>query len=167
MVFYPFEKISFMESKNETLTEALKALIRINNERTDGYEKAIIECKGNFGDLRILFTEMADQSRAYSNELKTKVLELEGDIQAGNADGSVSQIWNDVKWAYTGIDRDGILTSCAESEEEVQKAYDEVLQSEAEMGSATRQIIIAQKEALADSASRVKNARNLRSELAG
>ena len=51
-----------MENNNKT-TEVLNDLIQINNDRINGYERALKELKDEDDDLRALFTNFIDQSR--------------------------------------------------------------------------------------------------------
>ena len=69
--------------------------------------------------------------------------------------------WKDVKWAFTGTDRDAILSTCAESERAAIKAYNEALDSDAEMSAETRQIIIGQKENIQNTIEQLNNLKNL------
>ena len=108
----------FMESKNKELTEVLNTLIKINIDRTEGYEKALVECKENFPDLQLLFFEFADQSRGNISVLKNKVLDFGAEAASHSTlSGKIYSVWTDIKWAFTGVDREGILESCAVAEE--------------------------------------------------
>jgi uncharacterized protein (TIGR02284 family) len=146
-----------MESKNKDLTSLLATLASLHQQRRDGYEKAIIECQGNFPELRILFAEFADESRSYISTLQEKLQHLDAALSSPVADGEISRIWNDVKWAYTGINKDGILQSAHDAEEVIQLAYSKALEDEAEMSAETRQMLIEQKEALEMDASRINS----------
>ena len=48
-------------------SETLNDLIRINNDRINGYSKAIAQAKDD--DLQSLFSQLAQQSRQFANEL--------------------------------------------------------------------------------------------------
>ena len=60
-------------SANDKLTEVLNDLIRINNDRVDGYEKASNDIKSYDVDLQTVFAKMASDSRKYTAELTNEV----------------------------------------------------------------------------------------------
>ena len=73
---------------NEKLIEALNGLIEINNDRVNGYEKAIEESKDLDVDLKTIFNGMASESRKYAGEL-TKIVSESGGTPA---DGTTTPI---------------------------------------------------------------------------
>ena len=50
---------------NDNLVMVLNDLIRINNDRIAGYEKAADEARDIDVDLRAVFSRMAEESRQY------------------------------------------------------------------------------------------------------
>ncbi len=58
---------------NEDMVSVLNDLIRINNDRINGYEKAITETKDADDDLKSVFRRMADESRQHKSELIVEV----------------------------------------------------------------------------------------------
>ncbi len=151
-----------MVSKNKELTEVLNTLIKINIDRTEGYEKAMVECKENFPDLQSLFFEFADQSRGNISVLKNKVLELGAEAASHpTLSGKIYSLWTDIKWTFTGVEREGILQSCAVAEEAAQAAYDHALSSDAEMSAETRQMLISQKESMNNALERINSIRKI------
>ena len=60
---------------NEKLIEVLNGLIEINNDRVNGYEKAVDETQDLALDLKTIFNGMATESRRYSGELSKAVSE--------------------------------------------------------------------------------------------
>ena len=59
---------------NEKTAEVLNDLIRINNDRIEGYERAAKETKSEDIDLQTLFRQMASESRSYATDLKKYVM---------------------------------------------------------------------------------------------
>ncbi len=55
---------------NEKDVDVLNDLIRINNDRVAGYEKAAKQTEIIDADLRGIFTSMAAESQTYVNELQ-------------------------------------------------------------------------------------------------
>ena len=109
---------------NEKLTEVLNDLIRVNNDRAEGYVNASEEVKSIDIDLRATFNKMADQSRKFATELTTEVVKLGGEPATGTtASGKIHRAWMDVKATFSGKDRYSILSSCESGEDAAQKAY--------------------------------------------
>ncbi len=54
---------------NSKLTEVLNDLVRINNDRIEGYEKAKNEEKIIDADLQSILSRMVEESIKYKNEL--------------------------------------------------------------------------------------------------
>ena len=147
---------------NSNLVEVLNDLIRINNDRTTGYQKAADEAREIDVDLRTIFHRMADDSREYARELTDEVIRLGGDPAEGTtAAGKIYRAWMDVKATFTGKDRTAILASCEYGEDAAQRAYQTALASDAEMPAAIRQLIATQKSALKTSHDLIKKYRDM------
>ena len=120
----------------ETLTSketasVLEDLIKINNDRIAGYEKALKDLKPEDADLRILFLKAIDQSRTIRTALGTELQTLGASIPTGTSgSGSIHRAWLEVKATFTGHNRHSILASCEFGEDAIQKAYDSALSGE-------------------------------------
>jgi uncharacterized protein (TIGR02284 family) len=146
---------------NEKLTEVLNDLIRINNDRIQGYEKAAKETRPEDADLRTIFTEMANESRDYAGELSRCVMSAgENPAEGATAPGKIYRAWMDVKAAFTGKDRKAILASCEFGEDAAQRAYDTALASDAELPTDIRQLIVDEKNKLRQSHDKIKEMRD-------
>lgn len=146
---------------NENLTEVLNDLIEINNDRVNGYEKAVEETKDLDVDLRAAFNKMADDSRKYAAQLTQEVIKLGGEPATGTTDrGKIYRVWMGVKATFTGHDRQSVLESCEYGEDAAQKAYHEALASDAEIDANTRNIITDQQAALKTAHDLVKKYRD-------
>jgi uncharacterized protein (TIGR02284 family) len=120
--------------KQEELVGVLNDLIRINNDRIEGYERAANETKDSDLDMKAVFNEMASQSRRYVNELTQEVGRLGGDAALDTTiSGKVYRVWMDLKAAISGKDRESILGSCEYGEDVAQRAYEAALESDAYM----------------------------------
>jgi conserved hypothetical protein len=149
-------------AQNENIIEVLNDLIRINNDRTAGYQRASDEARDMDVDLQTMFNRMADESRQYATELTAEVGRLGGDPATGTtASGKIYRAWMDVKATFTGKDRTAILASCEYGEDAAQRAYEEALASDAELPANIRQIITNQKAALKSSHDMVKKYRDM------
>jgi len=116
---------------NKKVAEVLNDLIQINNDRINGYERAIKELKDGDSDLKTLFTGFIDQSRNLRNALGTEVQTLGVQMDNGTtASGKIYRAWMDVKALFTGNDRQTVLNNCEFGEDAAQKAYKEALKTE-------------------------------------
>jgi uncharacterized protein (TIGR02284 family) len=148
--------------KQEELVGVLNDLIRINNDRIEGYQRASEEAKDTDVDLKAIFHEMADQSRKYVNELTSEVTKLGGDPASNTTmSGKVYRVWMDLKAAVTGKDRESILGNCEFGEDVAQKAYQAALESDAYMSTENRQLISEQKSSLKNSHDIIKKYRDM------
>lgn len=151
-----------MTNNNEQLSETLNDLVRINNDRVVGYEKAADQTKADDTDLQAIFLKMADQSRKYVNELDSKITELGCDPADGTTGaGKIYRVWMGVKNLFTGADRKSILESCEFGEDAAQKAYNEALETDAEMNAEVRQLIMDQKNSLKTAHDTIKKYRDM------
>lgn len=148
--------------KNDNLIEVLNDLIRINNDRIEGYDKAMNNAENIDVDLKAIFSRMADQSRNNVNELTQEVMRQGGEPATGTtASGAIYRTWMDVKNVFTGKDRTSLLESCEFGEDAAQKAYESALASDAEMTAEVRQLITDQKSSLRTSHDMIKKYRDM------
>ncbi len=148
-------------SVNDKLTEVLNDLIRINNDRVHGYEKAAEDIKSYDVDLQAVFNKMANDSRKYAAELTNEVEKLGGEPATGTTgSGKIHRAWMDVKATFSGNDRQSMLESCEYGEDAAQKAYKEALASDAEINADTRQLITDQQSSLKTSHDIIKKYRD-------
>jgi uncharacterized protein (TIGR02284 family) len=145
---------------NEKLLETLSDLVRINQDRVEGYKKAT-ELTEDI-DLKALFQRMSDESRAYIDQLNNVLLENGGDVAQGSSIlGKIYRTWMDVKATFSGHDRQSILSSCEYAEDAAQRTYEEVLRSSIPMPYSIRELVANQKSALRSSHDTVKTYRDL------
>ena len=147
---------------NENLREVLNDLIKINNDRIEGYNRAIKESEANDVDLKEIYKRMADQSQQYVAELSREVIKLGGDPEDGTTNaGKIYRAWMDVKAAFTGNDRHSILASNEYGEDVAQKAYKEALASDEPLSVEIRQLIVNQQSSLKESHDLIKKYRDM------
>ena len=146
---------------NEKTAEVLNDLVEINNVRVRGYEKAADETNSKDADLRALFTDFANESRRYAEELSSLVRSM-GDEPATDTTikGKLYRAWMDVKAVVTGSDRKAILGSCEFGEDAAQTAYRQALESDAELPADIRKLLMEQKENLKKGHDKVKKMRD-------
>jgi len=148
-------------SANEKTSEVLNDLIRINNDRIAGYERAEKETDSSDADLKVLFRDMASESRGYVTELTQYVVGTGTEPADGTTtSGKIYRAWMDVKATFGGKDRKAILASCEFGEDAAQKAYTDALSSDAEYSADVRQLINDQKTKLKKSHDQIKRMRD-------
>ncbi|MDR6943292.1 ferritin-like domain-containing protein [Mucilaginibacter pocheonensis] len=101
---------------------ALNDLIKINNDRIAGYQKAN-ESIDETG-LSLLFNEYIDQSKNNVSELREYIRVLGGSPTDGTTlSGKFYHAWIDVKATFVNKDRHSILADCERGEDIAKKAY--------------------------------------------
>jgi uncharacterized protein (TIGR02284 family) len=132
MVFsIPTNKYNMEALKSKETAGILEDLIKINNDRIEGYEKALKELKPEDADLRMLFLKGIDQSRSIKMILGNELQTLKESIPSGTSgSGSIHRAWLELKATFTGHGRHAILASCEFGEDAAQKAYESALGSE-------------------------------------
>ena len=145
-------------------TEILNDLIRINNDRVEGYSKAAAQAKDM--DLQSLFSQFAQQSRQFANELRGLINDIgnseerkEKVTDETTASGKIYRAWMDVKATFTGANRKSVLASCEYGEDAAQKAYESALEND-ELNPNIREIIESQKATLLEAHNQVKMMRD-------
>jgi len=101
---------------------ALNDLIKTNNDRITGYQKAAEGTEDNA--LKMVFDGYADQSKAYVNELNDYIHLLGGSPTDGTTlSGKFYHAWIDVKAAFTKKDSHSVLSDCEYGEDVAKNAY--------------------------------------------
>jgi uncharacterized protein (TIGR02284 family) len=155
----------FME-RNERTIGVLNDLIRINNDRVEGYEKAIRETSENDVDLRNIFNRMADESRKYSRELSESVQRLGGEPAGGTtASGKVYRTWMDVKSTFSKSERKSVLEECEFGEDAAQRAYEKALDTDNNLPADVLALIREERVNLKNSHDTIRNYRDLHRDL--
>ncbi|MFD1772153.1 ferritin-like domain-containing protein [Sphingobacterium suaedae] len=109
--------------------ELLQDLVEINNDRAEGYTKAIeLLHDGHDDDLRQIFVQYRSQTQQFVSQL-TPFLADEGELptDATRVSGKLFRLWMDLKGAITGHDRRSILESCERGEDAFKKTYEEAI----------------------------------------
>ncbi len=134
-----------MTTTNEALAEVLNDLVKINNDRIAGYERAIRETNDLDVDLKGMFEGMIRESEQYKNDLIAKLGALGGEVSTDTTlSGKIYRAWMDVKATFTGSSRKAILENCEFGEDAWRRAYEAALSSDAEMSTEVRQLITEQ-----------------------
>ena len=139
-------------------SETLRDLIRINNDRVTGYSKAAAQAKDD--DLQSLFSQLAQQSRQFANELRSYISDSDKDVtDETTTAGKIYRTWMDVKATFGGDSRKAVLASCEFGEDAAQKAYKEALEED-DLSMDVRAIIEDQKATLRVAHDKIKMMRD-------
>lgn len=149
-----------MKSSKEII-EVLNDLIRINNDRVEGYEKAIENAKTIDIGLQTIFSKMKSESIKYTAELHNRILQLGGEpTDSTTVSGKIYRAWMDVKATFTGKDRASLLAACEFGEDAAQKAYQDAIEEEGLPGD-IRELITEQKKSLRRSHDEIRAMRDM------
>jgi uncharacterized protein (TIGR02284 family) len=150
-----------MDNNNEKVIDVLNDLVQINNDRIDGYQKAIDDSRSE-GEYDDLFSRMIDQSIKYKEQLINEIDTLGGkaDRNSNTGSGKVYHVWMDVKSSLQGKTDKSALQLSEFGEDAAQKAYKEALQTD-NLPASTRELIINQKEHLKESHDTIKRKRDM------
>jgi uncharacterized protein (TIGR02284 family) len=147
--------------KNEKTIEVLNDLIKINNDRIAGYEKAAENIDQSEVMLKTLFFQLAEESSEFRRELSERV-EAMGAKAADDstAPGKVYRMWMDIKSTFSGNDKKAMLESCEFGEDAAQRAYKMALEDRDELPYSIVQLIEDQKTLLRMSHDLIRNQRD-------
>lgn len=146
----------------EKAIEILNDLILINNDRIEGYERALkeIEENGDDADLIPMFLRFIDDSRRYKIELGTEVSVFGKDTETGTSvPGKLHRAWMAVKATFTGHNRRSILEECEFGEDAIKKAYADAL-NEQVLAAYIREMLMEQQAELFEAHDEVKALRD-------
>lgn len=118
-----------MENLKQDTADLLNQLVEINNDRIEGYEKAIslLSNEDNYG-LQAIFEKYRDQSIQFKSDLVPLVFR-EGDkpTDETRTSGKLFRAWMEIKSAVTPYTAKAVLESCERGEDEFKKVYKDAL----------------------------------------
>lgn len=111
-----------MEVDNREI-EILNDLLKINNDRVEGYLKAAEDVDD--AELKKAFKGLADISNGMAVALVRKIYLLGGDadVEGTSNRGRIYRWWIEVRGSFTGKDDASVLKSCEMGEVATQDAY--------------------------------------------
>ncbi|WP_160712215.1 ferritin-like domain-containing protein [Chitinophaga solisilvae] len=146
--------------QQEMLAEVLQDLVKINNDRVEGYEKA--KEATDDADLKALFQRMIDDSEHYASQLNAELVSMGEPVKSGTTTaGKLYRAWMDMKIIFTGHNRYAILSSCEYGEDAAQRAYYTTLRSDTGMPYSMREMIANQQISLRNAHDTIKTYRDL------
>jgi uncharacterized protein (TIGR02284 family) len=147
----------------EKVMEILNDLIRINNDRVEGYQKAEKEVKDTAStEVKALFFQMIEESRSFAYELSDVVLRLGGVPEEDTTtSGKIYRLWMDIRSTFSGGSVRTVLESCEFGEDAAVKTYKEAMEEEnLSWPEDVFQIISRQRQAIQASHNRIKHIRD-------
>jgi uncharacterized protein (TIGR02284 family) len=160
-VIYLNGKGRIMENTAKTI-EILNDLILINNDRIEGYERALKEIEKTEGDADLIpmFLRFIDDSRRYKVELGTEIAAFGRSMETGtSAGGKLHRAWIAVKETFTGHDRHSILEECEFGEDAIKRSYEDALNNEV-LAAYIREMLLSQLEELIEAHDEIKELRD-------
>ena len=117
-----------------TGVQVLNDLLLINNDRIKGYEQALKEITEKDADLNVVFSDMIRQTRKFNEQLK-RLVEKAGAApeMETSISGRLHRAWIDLKAAFMGKSRKGLLAECERGEDASKEAYNEALHGDSEL----------------------------------
>jgi uncharacterized protein (TIGR02284 family) len=148
---------------DEKVIDVLNDLIRINNDRIDGYQKAAEEIKDAAdSEFKGVFFTMAEQSRNNLSALRNAVVNLGGEpARDTTASGKIYRVWMDVKATFSGDDTTAALKSCEFGEDAALKAYKDAQKEQVSWPTGIAALLAEQREDLQRSHDTIKRLRDM------
>ena len=145
----------------ERTIEIVNDLIKINNDRIKGYEKALENTDTLDAELRTLYSRMIEESYEYNRELSEIVVQQGGEPSSDNTTpGKIYHAWMDVKATFSGRDNKSTLAACEYGEDAAQKAYADALEKDSPLPADVYDLISHQKSLLKGSHDLVRQYRD-------
>lgn len=123
-----YRKVTVMIT-NKEIVDDLNDLVKINNDRIQGYEKAIEDTKDT--ELDDLFRHYVVQSQNFRSQLADHIVRIDGlavsDATSSDVTSKLHRAWIDIKSALTGKDRDTVLSSVEFGENAAVEAYEDAI----------------------------------------
>jgi uncharacterized protein (TIGR02284 family) len=117
---------------NDEIVEDLNELVKINNDRIQGYMKAVEDTEDT--QLDSLFNEMIVQSQTFRSQLADHIVSIDGsavsDATTTDLSSKIHRAWIDIKSALTGKDRDTVLSSVTFGENAAIEAYEDAIEDD-------------------------------------
>lgn len=114
---------------NKEIVDDLNDLVKINNDRIQGYEKAIEDNEDT--QLDDLFRHYVIQSQNFRSQLADHIVRIDGtgvsDATSTDVTSKIHRAWIDIKSALTGKDRDTVLSSVEFGENAAIEAYQDAI----------------------------------------
>ena len=149
-----------MEISEKSL-DVINDLIKINNDRVAGFEKAGTDLENDNNGLIAVFNKLAGESRQYVTELTDIARQYSGEAAEGtSASGDLHRAWIDIKATFTGHDVLAVLNECERGEDAAKAAYRDALDPENELTPELVQVLQLQQQGINEGHNLIKSLRD-------
>jgi len=149
-----------MENTEKAL-DVINDLIKINNDRAAGFQKAGKDLEGDENGLIPVFNKLAGESRQYVAELTDIAQQYGGEPAEGTStSGDLHRAWIDIKSAFTGSDLLAILNECERGEDAAKSAYQDALDPENELSAELAHVLQIQQQGITEGHDLIKSLRD-------
>ncbi|WP_341225766.1 PA2169 family four-helix-bundle protein [uncultured Arcticibacterium sp.] len=132
--------------KNQDKIKALQTLAELQVDREAGYRKVAEEATVADFDLKVMFQNMANESKKATEFLNAFLAEYGGEkVEHENSFlAEIHQAWIDIKKAVSTRDRKALLGSCEFGENIIIGAYESILEDERLVDAEIRMLLHSQ-----------------------
>ena len=142
---------------NKEIVDDLNDLVKINNDRIQGYEKAIEDNED--AQLDDLFRHYVIQSQQFRSQLAEHIVRIDGlavsDATSTDVSSKIHRAWIDIKSAITGKDRETVLSSVEFGDSAAVEAYRDAIDKD-HIPAYIKEVLIKQLSELQAAAEKVK-----------
>jgi uncharacterized protein (TIGR02284 family) len=145
---------------SEKAVDVINDLIKINNDRVAGFEKAGTDLEEDNKYLVAIFNKLAGESQQYVVEL-TAIAAQYGEAADGTStSGDLHRAWIDIKATFTGSYLLAILSECERGEDAAKSAYRDALGPENELSPELVDILQRQQRGITEGHDLIKSLRD-------
>lgn len=149
-----------MENTEKAL-DVINDLIKVNNDRAAGFEKAGKDLKEDENGLITVFNKLSEESRENVAELTGLAQQFGEEAAEGTSTtGDLHRAWIDVKSVFTGNDLTAILNECERGEDAAKAAYKNALDPENELSPELEQVLFTQQRGIVEGHDLIKSLRD-------
>jgi uncharacterized protein (TIGR02284 family) len=146
---------------SEKAVDVINDLIKINNDRVAGFEKAGNDLEEDNKYLVAMFNKLAAESQKYVTELTGIAAQYGGEVAAGTStSGDLHRAWIDIKATFTGSDQLAILNECERGEDAAKSAYRDAMDPENELDPELVNILQRQQQGITEGHDLIKSLRD-------
>jgi uncharacterized protein (TIGR02284 family) len=145
----------------ENSFDVINDLIKINNDRVAGFEKAAADLDSEDTEIIAVFNKLAAESQQYVTELTDIIQQYGGEAAEGTStSGDLHRAWIDIKATFTGSDLLAVLNECERGEDVAKAAYRDALDPENELTPELAQVLRLQQQGINEGHDLIKSFRD-------
>jgi uncharacterized protein (TIGR02284 family) len=146
---------------SEKAIDVINDLIKINNDRVAGFEKAGTDLQNDDNGLMAVFNKLAGESQQYVAELADIAQQYGTEPAEGTStSGDLHRAWIDIKATFTGHDLLAVLNECERGEDAAKAAYRDALDPENRLDFELTQVLQRQQQGINEGHDLIKSLRD-------